>query len=153
MRLCPVQDEPLPEAQLKLWLAQALLALLCLQEHGVLHRDLKPANLYRSDEDDLLIGDFGLAALRRGEEGEDSSVVGTPQCMSPELISGAEYSFASDIWCAAPLWPLKQSPLDLSGVQHRTVLLHGHAAMAQKMLRAPAPAPHSLNDCGARPRM
>jgi serine/threonine protein kinase len=93
-----LQGELLPEAQLKLWLAQALLAMVCLQGHCVLHRDLKTANLYLSDDNDLLIGDFGLAVVRRGEAGEDQSVVGTcdstpalcRQCRVPAefLLSG-----------------------------------------------------------------
>jgi serine/threonine protein kinase len=96
--LC-LQDNLLPEDRLKVWLAQALLALLCLEEHGVLHRDLKTANLFLNDAEDLLIGDFGLATYRKGDSHEDHSVVGTAPYMSPELISGNPYSFSSDIWC------------------------------------------------------
>ena len=67
-----MQGEQIPEEQLRLWLAQALLALLALQQAAVVHRDLKTANLFLSDEGNLLVGDFGLAARRRGDAGAEA---------------------------------------------------------------------------------
>lgn len=102
-----VQGAPIAEERLKRWLAQGLLALLYLQTHGVLHRDLKPPNLFLSEDDDMLVGDFGLAALRRQGCAEDHSIVGSAPYMSPELIGGQPYTFSSDVWCGpAPFHPL-----------------------------------------------
>jgi NIMA (never in mitosis gene a)-related kinase 1/4/5 len=94
-----VQGVLIPEERLKRWLAQGLLALLYLQSSGVLHRDLKPTNLLLSSDEDLLIGDFGLAALRRDGVPEDESAVGTAAYMSPELMTGKRYTFSTDVWC------------------------------------------------------
>ena len=93
------QGEPIPEADLKPWLAQALLALHALQAHQVVHRDITPEHLSLSDANEALLGEFGLAARRKGEDGEDHSVVGTPAYMAPEVISGDHYGFPADVWC------------------------------------------------------
>lgn len=89
----------MPEDQLKLWLAQSLLAMDYLHGHGIVHRDLKLSNLFLNDDGDVLLGDFGLAAFRRGSVNEDNSLVGTPQYMSPELLSSDRYGLPTDIWC------------------------------------------------------
>lgn len=94
-----MQGKSIPEDQLKLWLAQALLAMDYLHGHGIVHRDLKLSNLFLNDDGDVLLGDFGLAAFRRGAANEDNSLVGTPQYMSPELLSSDRYGLPTDIWC------------------------------------------------------
>lgn len=45
-------------------------------------------------------GDFGLATYRGtgDSEREDTNLVGTPQYLSPELLSQRGYCFQSDLW-------------------------------------------------------
>lgn len=98
---CKVQGKGFHEDELRLWLAEALLALEYIHSKGVIHRDLKPSNLFLNDTRDILIGDFGLATYRRGAPGEDHSFVGTAQYMSPEIVSSEPHSFETDIWCVS----------------------------------------------------
>lgn len=64
---------------------------------GVLHRDLKPANIMIDGRGQVLITDFGLAALAdqvRGAEVRN----GTPAYMAPEQLAGREVSERSDVY-------------------------------------------------------
>jgi NIMA (never in mitosis gene a)-related kinase 2 len=64
----------------------------------ILHRDLKPANIMLDQDENLKIGDFGLAKELSGESKLARTNVGTPFYMSPELVNGNKYDERSDIW-------------------------------------------------------
>ena len=64
---------------------------------GVLHRDLKPANIMIDGRGQVLITDFGLAAL--GDQVAVAEVRnGTPAYMAPEQLAGKEVSERSDVY-------------------------------------------------------
>ncbi|HYL78734.1 MAG TPA: serine/threonine-protein kinase [Bryobacteraceae bacterium] len=64
---------------------------------GVLHRDLKPANIMIDGRGQVLIMDFGLAALADRVAGAEVRN-GTPAYMAPEQLAGKEVSERSDIY-------------------------------------------------------
>jgi serine/threonine protein kinase len=66
----------------------------------ILHRDLKPANIMLDQNENLKIGDFGLAKELSSGSRLAKTNVGTPFYMSPELINGKQYDERSDIWYA-----------------------------------------------------
>lgn len=85
--------------------AQAVVALKnCHQraENGerrpILHRDLKPANMMLDQNENLKIGDFGLAKELSSGSKLAKTNVGTPFYMSPEIINGKQYGEKSDVW-------------------------------------------------------
>jgi hypothetical protein len=71
-------------------------------ERGVIHRDVKPANLMVTSAGVLKILDFGLARLTddltSGGLTQTGAVMGTPQYMSPEQVSGLAADARSDIF-------------------------------------------------------
>ncbi len=64
---------------------------------GVLHRDLRPANVMLDSRGQVLITDFGLAALA-GEVPKGDVASGTPAYMAPEQLDGREVTVQSDIY-------------------------------------------------------
>ena len=49
----------------------------------VLHRDLKPANVFLDSNDNVKLGDFGLARVLQHDTSFAKTFVGTPYYMSP----------------------------------------------------------------------
>ncbi|XP_065046005.1 CBL-interacting serine/threonine-protein kinase 14-like [Musa acuminata AAA Group] len=93
---------------------QLLSAVAYCHSRGVFHRDLKPDNLLLDDTGNLMVSDFGLAALGRssseGGNGDHllSSQRGTRGFKAPEILSRQDYDGAKvDIWsCGVILYQL-----------------------------------------------
>ncbi len=71
--------------------------LAAAHEKGVLHRDLKPANVMLDRQGQVVITDFGLAALV-GQVPEHDARSGTPSYMAPEQLASGEVTTQSDIY-------------------------------------------------------
>jgi serine/threonine-protein kinase len=87
-------------------LKQAADALEAAAELGIVHRDLKPDNIMvaraRDGGDVVKVVDFGIAKAMGGDVTQDVTrtglVVGTPEYMSPEQLSGDAVDGRSDIY-------------------------------------------------------
>lgn len=79
---------------------QIAAALDAAHQRGVIHRDLKPANIMLRDETTPVLTDFGASRMleRSTIYGRDGGVVGTPQYMSPEQITGQPLDGRSDLY-------------------------------------------------------
>lgn len=92
--------------QLAMGIAQGMNYLHSL-ERKIIHRDLKSHNLLISDNLTVKVADFGLSHKRRKAEKEflmtDSpaghyGILGTPEWMAPEVMTGNAYSEKIDVY-------------------------------------------------------
>ncbi|MCS6900840.1 MAG: serine/threonine-protein kinase [Myxococcales bacterium] len=101
---------PLPLGDAVIYVLQACEALVEAHKLGIVHRDLKPANLFlttRADGSPLIkVLDFGISkatlASGLGPAGGltmDSSVMGSPNYMSPEQLKNSkDVDQRTDVW-------------------------------------------------------
>jgi eukaryotic-like serine/threonine-protein kinase len=81
--------------------SQACAGLAAAHAEQVIHRDLKPANILLNDKDELKIVDFGLATgqlLQESRLTNSGLLIGTPEYMAPEQISGDGVDGRADIY-------------------------------------------------------
>ena len=92
--------DDVPLARKVTWLAELSAGLDHAHRYGVVHRDVKPSNILVTRETGRLrLLDFGIA---HGQEALGMTmagmVIGTPQYMSPEQITGRQVDARSDIF-------------------------------------------------------
>jgi len=90
---------PLP-LKLRLML-QVLDGLAHAHKHGIVHRDIKPSNLFLHLGEQAKILDFGIARLPLSSLTRTGMVLGTPNYMAPEQITGKKCDARSDLFSAA----------------------------------------------------
>lgn len=71
--------------------------LAAAHERGVIHRDLKPQNIMLDKRGQVVIMDFGLAAVTGKLTGAEAKN-GTPAYMSPEQLRGDSVTIRSDLY-------------------------------------------------------
>ena len=81
---------------------QLLRALEVAHEQGVIHRDIKPQNVVVTPDGVLKVMDFGIARLAKRTEGvtQAGMIVGTPEYMAPEQLTGDDVDARVDLYAA-----------------------------------------------------
>src|SRR5438034_918662 len=100
------REGALPVARAVTIFAQVADALQAAHDLGIVHRDLKPDNVMiaraRDGTDVVKVVDFGIAKLVGSDASQEVTktglVIGTPEFMSPEQLSGDKLDGRSDIY-------------------------------------------------------
>jgi tRNA A-37 threonylcarbamoyl transferase component Bud32 len=118
---------------------QAALGLQCAHEHGLVHRDIKPSNLMLDRRGQVKILDLGLVRVHAvGESGGEMTVVGqvmgTPDYMAPEQMSGSRtIDIGADIYSlGCTLYRLLAGHAPFSGPEYQSLLAKMAAHKEQK---------------------
>ncbi|KAJ3288609.1 Serine/threonine-protein kinase plk4 [Rhizoclosmatium sp. JEL0117] len=88
----------LSEAEARGVMEEIVKGVLYLHSNGIIHRDLKLANVLITRDYHVKIADFGLAVKLNNPEGEQKTMCGTPNYISPEIVSRQPYGLSSDLW-------------------------------------------------------
>ncbi len=101
-------EGPLPAERTLPLMLQVARALQHAHKHGVVHRDLKPGNLLiqrDEDQDQVKVVDFGLVKLTEGDQDitVTGMILGSPHCMAPEQVHGADIDERADIYALGVL--------------------------------------------------
>uniref|UniRef100_A0A673M732 Cyclin-dependent kinase-like 5 n=1 Tax=Sinocyclocheilus rhinocerous TaxID=307959 RepID=A0A673M732_9TELE len=88
-----------PPDKVRSYIFQLIKAIHWCHKNEIVHRDIKPENLLISSNDILKLCDFGFARnLSEGSDANYTEYVATRWYRSPELLLGAPYGKAVDMW-------------------------------------------------------
>lgn len=89
--------KPLKEDKIWKFFIEICIGLEYIHKNKILHRDIKTLNIFMNKNDEIKIGDLGVAKMLTSNEFAQT-MVGTPFYLSPELCEEKPYNEKSDIW-------------------------------------------------------
>jgi serine/threonine-protein kinase len=144
------EDGPLSPARAMHIAEQTLEGLAAAHAAGILHRDIKPANLLVGEGDLVKIVDFGLASVGHSAHSrltQSGILVGTPEYISPEQITGGEIDARCDLYSlGVVLYEAMSGQQPFSGANAVNVLFQHLEATVPPLSSVAAGIPAGVND-------
>lgn len=111
---------PFTEEEAASILRQVVAGLLYLHSHNIMHRDISLSNLLLSKDMQVKIADFGLATQLKRPDERHMTMCGTPNYISPEVVSHMSHGLPADLWsvgCMLYTLLVGRPPFDTDAVQ------------------------------------
>ena len=83
---------------IRLFLAEVILAFEHIHNHNIIYRDLKPENILLDSSGHIRICDFNLAKANIPKDKRADSFCGSPMYLSPEMLTGKGVDYRCDIY-------------------------------------------------------
>ena len=97
-RFLQARGYPFTEAEAKSLIRQIVNGMTYLQKHQILHRDLSLGNMLLTSTMEVKIADFGLATKLAHADEKHFTMCGTPNFISPEIVSQSAHGLEADIF-------------------------------------------------------
>ena len=73
-------------------------ALETAHRAGLVHRDIKPANILLTDDERVMVADFGIAKVTDADHTTEGTVLGTAKYLAPEQVQGNPVDARTDLY-------------------------------------------------------
>ncbi len=132
-------DALLPHPEVLRIVERVAAALDYAHARGIYHRDVKPANIMLTDDNQVILTDFGLAKMAEGSQYTRSGLsVGTPEYMAPEQGQGLTVDHRADVYSlGVVLYELLTGRLPYTADTPVAVIF--------KHIKDPLPLPRTIN--------
>ncbi|CAH1373592.1 unnamed protein product [Tenebrio molitor] len=116
-----IKCKALTESEVSNIMKQVVEGIKYLHTHNILHRDMSLSNLLLTKDMQVKIADFGLATQLSRPDEKHLTVCGTPNFISPEVLSRTSHGLEADVWglgCLLYNLLVGSPPFDTHGVKN-----------------------------------
>ncbi|KAK8402007.1 hypothetical protein O3P69_001231 [Scylla paramamosain] len=110
----------LTEDEAREYLRQIVDGMLYLHSKAIIHRDLTLSNILLDGQQQVKIADFGLATQLQRPDDRHTTMCGTPNYISPEVVTRSSHGLESDVWslgCMLFIMLVGHPPFDGKGLK------------------------------------
>ncbi|XP_045117603.1 serine/threonine-protein kinase PLK4-like isoform X2 [Portunus trituberculatus] len=110
----------LTEDEAREYLQQIVDGMLYLHSKAIIHRDLTLSNILLDGQQQVKIADFGLATQLQRPDDRHTTMCGTPNYISPEVVTRSSHGLESDVWslgCMLFIMLVGHPPFDGKGLK------------------------------------